>query len=140
LLCFLCTLSILAHAQIGDVVPAPIGFDSAIASIPHGKIDTILYHSKTVGINRKAIIYTPPGYSSKYRYPVLYLLNGIGGDEKEWWNGGKPEVILDNWYAKWKVEPMIVVLPNGRAIKDDRAVGNMFDSAKVQAFTTFEKD
>ena len=39
-----------------------------------------------------------------------------------------------------KVEPMIVVMPNGRAMKDDRATGNIFDSAKVQAFATFEKD
>ena len=35
---------------------------------------------------------------------------------------------------------MIVVIPNGRAMKDDRAVGNIFDSAKVKAFTVFEKD
>jgi enterochelin esterase-like enzyme len=35
---------------------------------------------------------------------------------------------------------MIVVLPNGRAMKDDRAGGNIFDSVKVQAFATFEKD
>jgi hypothetical protein len=35
---------------------------------------------------------------------------------------------------------MIVVLPNGRAMKDDRATGNIFDSAKVAAFATFEKD
>jgi len=31
-------------------------------------------------------------------------------------------------------------MPNGRAMKDDRAGGNVFDSAKVRAFTTFEKD
>ena len=71
---------------------------------------------------------------------MLYLLHGIGGDEKEWLNGGSPQVILDNLYAKGKIEPMIVVLPNGRAMKDDRAGGNIFDSAKVQAFSTFEKD
>lgn len=35
---------------------------------------------------------------------------------------------------------MIVVMPNGRAMKDDRAVGNMFDPEKVEAFSTFEKD
>ena len=74
------------------------------------------------------------------KYPVFYLLHGIGGDEKEWLNGGNPQVILDNLYAENKIEPMIVVLPNGRAMKDDRAVGNIFDSAKVQAFATFEKD
>ncbi|TMI87819.1 MAG: esterase [Bacteroidetes bacterium] len=119
---------------------APPGFDSLHAGIPHGKIDTISYSSKTVGTNRRALIYTPPGFSKKEKYPVLYLLHGIGGDEKEWLNGGKPQVILDNLYAENKIEPMIVVMPNGRAMKDDRAVGNIFDSAKVQAFTTFEKD
>ena len=119
---------------------APPGFDSVQTNIPHGKIDTITYNSKTVGNNRRALIYTPPGYSKKNKYPVLYLLHGIGGDEKEWLNGGHPEVILDNLYAEGKLVPMIVVLPNGRAMKDDRAGGNIFDSAKVQAFATFEKD
>ena len=70
----------------------------------------------------------------------MFFFEKPGGDEKEWLNGGKPQVILDNLYADKKIEPMIVVMPNGRAMKDDRAGGNVFDSAKVQAFTTFEKD
>ena len=120
------------------VTPAPLGFDVVRESIPHGKIDTITYSSKSVGTNRKTLIYTPPGYSADKKYPVLYLLHGIGGDEKEWFNGGQPQVILDNLYADKKVEPMIVVLPNGRAAKDDRAVGNVY--GKSQAFADFEKD
>ncbi len=116
------------------------GFDSLQQNIPHGTIDTVVYESKTVGTKRRAIVYTPPGYSKKIKYPVLYLLHGIGGDEKEWLNGGTPQVIMDNLYAQGKVQPMIIVMPNGRAMKDDRAVGNVFDSAKVQAFATFEKD
>src|SRR3989337_2100222 len=127
------------HAQRA-VKQAPPGFDSLRSNIPHGKIDTISYNSKTVGTFRKALIYTPPGFSKKKKYPVLYLLHGIGGDKKEWLNGGKPQVILDNLYADRKLEPMIVVMPNGRAMKDDRAIGNVFDSAKVRAFATFEKD
>ena len=119
---------------------ASTGFDSLRTEIPHGKIDTVTYDSKTVGTKRRAIIYTPPGFSTKKKYAVLYLLHGIGGDEKEWLNGGKPQVILDNLYAENKIKPMIVVMPNGRAMKDDRAIGNMFDSLKVQAFGTFEKD
>jgi enterochelin esterase-like enzyme len=122
------------------VKPASPGFDTVRTGIPHGKIDTIFYFSKTVGVKRRAMIYTPPGYAKNKPYPVLYLLHGIGGDEKEWLNGGSPQVILDNLYAEGKIEPMIVVLPNGRAMKDDRAAGNIFDSAKVQAFARFEKD
>lgn len=122
------------------VTPAPAGFDIALIAIPHGKIDTIIYDSKTVGNKRKALIYSPPGYSKDKKYPVLYLLHGIGGDQKEWLTGGQPQVILDNLYAENKLEPMIVVMPNGRAMKDDRATGNIMASDKVQAFATFEKD
>jgi enterochelin esterase-like enzyme len=122
------------------IMHAPEGFDVFQSGIPHGKIDTLSYLSKTVGVNRKTLIYTPPGYSRKKKYPVLYLLHGIGGDEKEWLKGGSPQVILDNLYAHNKLAPMIVVMPNGRAMKDDRATGNVFDSLKVKAFSTFEKD
>jgi len=128
-----------ANAQPA-VKEAPKDFDLLRENILHGKIDTIRYPSKTVGTIRRALIYTPPNYSKKKKYPVLYLLHGIGGDEKEWLNGGHPQIILDNLYGENKIEPMIVVMPNGRAMKDDRAVGNMFDSAKVQAFATFEQD
>lgn len=122
------------------VKPASPGFDVLRENIPHGNLDSITYQSKTVGNKRKALVYTPPGYSKKNKYPVLYLLHGIGGDEKEWLNGAQPQIILDNLYADGKLQPMIVVMPNGRAMKDDRATGNIFDSDKVQAFANFEKD
>ncbi len=109
-------LVLMQPARAQEIVKhAPPGFDSVQTNIPHGKIDTINYNSKTVCNNRMYFIYTPPDYSKKNKYPVLYLLHGIGGDEKEWLNGGHPEVILDNLYAEGKLVPMIVVLPNGRA-------------------------
>ena len=136
LICFLATLMALAQPQLS----APEGFDKSRSTIPHGRIDTVFYSSKTVGGNRRTLIYIPPGFSKNKKYPVLYLLHGIGGDEKEWLTQGQPQVILDNLYADKKLEPMIVVLPNGRAMKDDRAGGNIFDSVRVQAFSVFEKD
>jgi len=122
---------------------APKGFDQERVGILHGNIDTIQYESSTVGTTRRALIYTPPGFSKrkkKEKYPVLYLLHGIGGDEKEWYRRGNPQVIWDNLYADGKLEPMIVILPNGRAMPDDRAVGNPFDSTRIAAFGTFEND
>ena len=130
---------IFANAQ-NSIKHAPPGFDALQPGISQGKIDTIYYESKTVGTRRKAIIYTPPGFSKDKKYPVLYLLHGIGGDETEWLNGGQPQVILDNLYAEKKIEFMIVVMPNGRAMKNDRVEGNIMAPEKVQAFATFEKD
>jgi enterochelin esterase-like enzyme len=137
---FLGVVTVLTNAQTNTTRHAPQDFDSFRADVKRGKIDSVNYESKTVGTMRRLLIYTPPGFSKNHKYPVLYLLHGIGGDEKEWLNGAKPQLIFDNLYAGKKMQPMIVVMPNGRAMKDDRAVGNMFDSAKVQAFANFEKD
>ncbi|WP_077921325.1 alpha/beta hydrolase-fold protein [Spirosoma sp. 209] len=136
------TLSLLSFGSHAQKIEKemPKGFDQVRSGIATGKLDSISYPSKTVGTTRKALVYTPPGFSKKTKYPVLYLLHGIGGDEKEWLKGGNPQVILDNLYAENKLQPMIVVMPNGRAMKDDRAVGNIFDKDKVEAFATFEKD
>ena len=117
---------------------APSGFDTPREGIAHGKVETVEYDSKTVGTRRKMRIYTPPGLSADAKYPVLYLLHGIGGDEDEWQKNGAPEVILDNLIADGKAAPMIVVLPNGRAQPNDRAEGNIYSHAK--AFETFEDD
>lgn len=123
-----------------NIEPVSIGFDIKLDDIQHGKIDTLKYTSNTVGTDRTTLVYKPPGFSKKQQYPVLYLLHGIGGDEYEWLNGGHPEIILDNLYSQNKIERMIVVLPNGRAMKDDRAIGNIMAPDKVEAFATFEND
>jgi enterochelin esterase-like enzyme len=91
-----------------------------------------------VGTRRKAQVYTPPGYSAKKKFPVLYLLHGIGGDETEWHRFAKPNMLMDNLLAEGKAVPMIVVMPNGRAQRNDRAEGDVFASAP--AFAVFEHD
>jgi enterochelin esterase-like enzyme len=71
-----------------DDVPAfpdpPKGFDEERKDVPHGQLEMVSYESKSVGTTRKMQVYTPPGYSKEKKYPVLYLLHGIGGDETEW--------------------------------------------------------
>jgi enterochelin esterase-like enzyme len=125
-----------------DDVPAfpdpPAGFDKERKDIPHGRLEMISYESKSVGATRKMQVYTPPGYSNEKKYPVLYLLHGIGGDETEWQRFCRPNVLLDDLLAEGKVTPMIVVMPNGRAQKNDRAEGDVFRSAP--AFAAFEQD
>ncbi len=114
------------------------GFDKAREGIAHGKLEMVEYESKSVGNTRKALVYTPPGYSADTKYPVLYLLHGIGGDEEEWRRGGHPEVILDNLIADTKAVPMIIVMPNGRAQPDDRPGPNAM--ATAPAFGKFDQD
>ena len=116
----------------------PLDIAADRPDVPHGKLEMIEYDSKTVGTRRKMQVYTPPGYTPKKKYPVLYLLHGIGGDETEWERFATPNLLLDNLLAQKKAVPMILVMPNGRAQKNDRAEGNVY--AAAPAFAAFEQD
>jgi len=116
----------------------PAGWDVRREGVAHGTLEMIEYDSKTVGTRRRMQVYTPPGYTKDRKYPVLYLLHGIGGDETEWARYAAPEVLLDNLIADGKAVPMVIVMPNGRAQKNDRAEGNVF--AAAPAFAVFERD
>jgi enterochelin esterase-like enzyme len=116
----------------------PPGADVKHEGVPHGQLQMVEYDSKTVGVTRKMQVYLPPGYSKDKKYPVLYLLHGIGGDETEWERFVTPDIVLDNLIADGKAVPMILVMPNGRAQKNDRAEGDIF--AAAPAFATFERD
>jgi enterochelin esterase-like enzyme len=118
--------------------PEPPADIAATREVPHGKLEMVEYDSKSVGTKRKLQVYTPPGYTTDKKYAVLYLLHGIGGDETEWQRFATPGTLLDNLLAANKAVPMIIVMPNGRAQKNDRAEGNVF--ATAPAFAAFEED
>ena len=119
--------------------PAPEGFDVRRDGTARGTVQAVEYDSKTVGIKRKMLVYTPPGYSSEAKYPVLYLLHGLGGDETQWVQAGKADIILDNLYAANQAVPMIVVMPNGRASADPPPA-NPFDGNPFETYAAFEAD
>lgn len=88
----------------------------AVNQVPHGTVSKVWYNSPSLGLQRRLSIYTPPGYESgSKRYPVFYLLHGMGGDENAWMELGRTSQILDNLIAQGKAEPMIVVMTNGNA-------------------------
>ena len=87
-----------------------------VNKVPHGSVAKVWYHSPSLGIDRRMTVYTPAGYeTSGKRYPVFYLLHGMGGDENAWSELGRAAQILDNLIAQGKAEPMIVVMTNGNA-------------------------
>ena len=125
--------------KFSEYVAAPDGFDKERADIARGTLEETTYESKTVGTTRKVTVYLPPKYDKSKKYPVLYLLHGIGGDHKEWLQG-VPNIIMDNLYADKKAEPMIIVMPNGRALPNDKAEGNIYGMQMQQGFANFERD
>lgn len=90
-----------------------------VNQVPHGTVSRRWYSSPKLNMERRLTIYTPPGYeNSSKRYPVFYLLHGMGGDEEAWIALGRTAQILDNLIAKGKAEPMIVVMTNGNVSQE----------------------
>lgn len=85
----------------------------SVNDVPHGNVSKVWYDSPTLKMKRRMTVYTPAGYDKGGRYPVLYLLHGAGGDEDAWTTLGRAAQIMDNLIAEGKVQPMIVVMPNG---------------------------
>ena len=88
-----------------------------VNAVPHGTVAKRWYTQD--GMTRRLSVYTPAGYeTSNKRYPVFYLLHGMGGDEEAWLTQGRTAQILDNLIAQGKAEPMIVVMTNGNVSQE----------------------
>lgn len=115
------------------ISPGTRGHYYSTNDVPHGTVSKIWYHSDSLGMDRRLTVYTPAGYGKNIgkRYPVLYLLHGLGGDEEAWEQKGRVPQILDNMIAEGLVEPMIVVMTNGNS-PQQAAPGNNSEGLFVQ--------
>lgn len=76
----------------------------------HGVVSEFEYWARTLGVKRRAHLYTPPGYMrDSRRYPV----HGAGDSDDNWTSTGHAHYILDNLIAAGRAKPMIIVMPFG---------------------------
>lgn len=116
--------------------------DPALPASQRGQLVEFSYDSTAVHARRQALVYLPAGYTPERRWPVLYLLHGIGGNPHEWTGYVRATAILDRLIATGRAQPMIVVLPNGRARPDDRPppAAETFTTEHIATFARFEAD
>lgn len=120
--------------ESGIEIPAHDQDFYALKNVPHGKVEQILFPSKSTNTSRRAFVYTPPGYDkSKEKYPVLYLQHGWGEDETAWSNQGRANLIMDNLIAEGKIKPFLIVMTYG--MTNEIKFGGLRDF-KVDAFQT----
>lgn len=90
-----------------------------------GTVELISYMAKDYtgdgeDVEKKAYVYLPAGYDETKQYNVVYLMHGIGGNEKEWGldrdANSRVKRIMDNLIGDGVIEPFIVVTPNGKAM------------------------
>ena len=111
--------------ESGIEIPAHDRDFYALKDVPHGKVQQVLFPSKSTGTVRRAFVYTPPGYEKdrSKRYPVLYLQHGWGEDETAWSNQGHANLILDNLLAEGKTKPFLIVMTYG--MTNDVKIGGL---------------
>lgn len=116
----------------------PVGYDKSDKTVTYGTKKSVTYYSTTTQKDRKVNIILPAGYTTEKKYPVLYLLHGIGGDENEWMTGN-PQYVVGNLIAQGQAKDMILVIPNCRARENDAAT-NEFSLDHYAAFDNFIND
>lgn len=99
---------------------------------------------------KRAFVYLPEGYSPDKKYPVLYLLHGVGGGESEWLPGGNGKgnclKLLESLRTENKLKDFLIVFPNGRTCPDFQNIHNRFVGGKLErtpnvaGFFEFEKE
>jgi enterochelin esterase-like enzyme len=133
---------VLAADDVRVFPDAPAGFNHSRAGGLQGRVEAFAYDSTVTSTRCQAVVYFPPQYSPNRKYPVLYLLHGIAGNEWEWSGYVHADVIIDNLIADGKATPMIVVMPNVRALADDRppAPDQTYSPHNTEGFAKFERD
>lgn len=94
-------------------IPGERTANYAYREVPHGTLSRIYVPYPSLGIEKRTLVYTPPGYEhSDESFPALYLQHGGGGDEEAWTELGRVPEIMDNLIAQRLARPMIVVMSN----------------------------
>lgn len=105
--------------------------------VPLGNFEEMTYPSEIVGAEREAYVYLPPEYDSSKKYPVLYLLHGIGCDRGQWRYMYLNE-ILSNMIYTGELQPVVAVIPS--IVPKDGLNKDTFSAENIEAFTKFEKE
>ncbi|MBR2628174.1 MAG: esterase family protein [Alistipes sp.] len=78
------------------------------------RVEEKTIHSEILNADRNYSVYLPTGYASNTdkKYPVLYLLHGMNGTNKDWPGRGHLQDVMDQLRAAGEVCEMIVISPD----------------------------
>ncbi|MFZ1721629.1 MAG: alpha/beta hydrolase-fold protein [Microgenomates group bacterium] len=99
-----------AHAQLATVIWNYPGISNPPANIDHHQ-----FYSSTMQVDVGYTVYLPPGYeASNQRYPVIYYLHGIQGNEWNYHNStSDTSQSLTKLVESGELPPTILIFPNG---------------------------
>lgn len=83
-----------------------------VKNVPQGSMNEVYYWSTVTQAMRHCYIYFPNEYytNTTKKFPVLYLMHGMGENEHGWAEQGHTAQIMDNLIAEKKAVPFIIVI------------------------------
>ncbi len=106
----------------------------------YGKFNHITYYSDYCKRDRGATVLLPAGYTEEKKYPVVYLLHGIFGDENSFAGDANLPVLIGNLVADGLSEEFILVCPAMFAASDDTAQAPGFSAEQMIPYDNFAHD
>ena len=106
----------------------------------YGKFSHITYYSDYCKRDRGATVLLPAGYTEEKKYPVVYLLHGIFGDENSFAGDANLPVLIGNLIADGLSEEFILVCPAMFAASDDTVQAPGFTVEAMIPYDRFAHD
>ena len=112
-----------AHVPAQPLPTLPPANYEQVGVYPAGAVNTITYYSSVYGANEQMMVYTPPGYSTSQRYPVVYAYQGIGAGIATIFDNWCCDAgnIADNLIGEGLIKPVIIVAVNDQINGDPTA-------------------
>lgn len=128
-------------AAINPEITCPIGYTISKVDTEYGEIVKTSYYSKTCEKDRNVNIVLPAGYTNEKKYPVMYILHGIFGDENSMLGDGNSgiRITVGNLIKEGLAKEMILVFPYMYASKT-QDVCTAIDAENSAAYDNFVND
>jgi enterochelin esterase-like enzyme len=92
-------------------VSSGIGSDKVKNKLVTSLLKKITIRSTILKKSMKVNVYLPKGYSTQYKYPVLYIIHGYGGNQDSWMPELKLDKKADELIKNKRIKPLIIVAP-----------------------------
>lgn len=98
------------YPGLSSIVEIP---DPSLLGLPQGVTHVHTFRHPETGRTRTVHVYTPAGFTTRSRLPVLYLFHGSSDSDRDWLALGQAGQLLERAVRGGNAVPMLLVMPDG---------------------------
>ena len=132
---------IVRPGDVKVVTSTPSNVTRQQAGVTYGQVKSGTYYSNITNSNRPYNIYLPAGYTPSKKYPVIYMLHGIGGNQNAFGNSISNSTLMrmaGNMMASGECKEAIIVFPYIRV--SNTAETNIFSAQNYKYYDLFREE